>query len=193
MPTVRRIEKIKRVLAQRQPDLRVVLEEVTNTHNASAVVRTCDSAGVLYIHIISADSKPYPVNEAISTRAEKWIEFDYYKTTAKCLQALKSKGFKIAATSLREKAIPHTQINYCQPISLVFGNESQGISEEACTLSDFLIKIPMFGMVQSLNLSVSVGIILYEALKQRKERGYRNTDWSSSPEFHRIMNKWLKS
>ena len=192
MPTERRIEKVKKVLSQRQPDLRVVLEEVTNTHNASAVVRTCDSAGILYVHIISADSKPYPVNEAISTRAEKWIEFDYYTSTIKCLQTLKSKGFMIAATSLREEAISHTQIDYSQPTALVFGNESEGISEEACSLADFLIKIPMFGMVQSLNLSVSVGIILFEALKQRAEQGYQNPDWSSSSEFLRIMNKWLK-
>ena len=81
MPTKERIQKVKHVLSLRQPDLRVVLEEVTNTHNASAVVRTCDAAGVLYLDIISSSGDAFPVNEAISTRAEKWLHFYNYRST----------------------------------------------------------------------------------------------------------------
>ena len=72
VPTQERIIKVKKVLSLRQPDLRIVLEEVTNTHNASAVVRTCDAAGILNIDIISQAKEPFPINDAISTRAEKW-------------------------------------------------------------------------------------------------------------------------
>lgn len=171
MPTKERREKIKQVLSLRQPDLRVVLEEVKNTHNASAVVRTCDAAGILYVDIISASQEPFPINEAISTRAEKWLQFQYYTSTKDCLLHLKEKGFKIAATHLNKKALHYTALDYCQPMAIVFGNESEGISSEALLLADYVIKIPMIGMVQSLNLSVSVGIILYEAMKQRKGSG----------------------
>lgn len=192
MPTKERISKTKQVLALRQPDLRVALEEVTNTHNASAVVRTCDAAGIMYVEVISSADEPFPVNRAISTRAEKWLEFNYYSSTLKCLTHLKSEGFTIAATHLSEQAIPYTSLDYTQPIAIVFGNESDGISEEALRLSDYAIKIPMVGMVQSLNLSVSVGIILYEAMKQRQDKGYYSNSRLSAEEFQTFLKQWLK-
>jgi len=191
VPTKERIQKVKKVLSQRQPDLRIVLEEVTNTHNASAVVRTCDAAGILYLDIISSAGEPFPINEAISTRAEKWLHFNYYHSTAECLEQLKGKGFKIAATFLDDKSIPYTSVDYTQPLAVVFGNESEGISEEARHLADYIIKIPMIGMVQSLNLSVSVGIILYEAMKQRMEKGLSKKMRLSSSEFEALKKAWL--
>lgn len=191
VPTKERIEKVQRVLSLRQPDLRVVLEEVTNTHNASAVVRTCDAAGVMYLDIISAEEEPFPVNEAISTRAEKWLHLSYYASAGECFDRLRQKGFKIAATHLSEEALPYTSVDYTQPLAIVFGNESEGISEEARNLADYKIRIPMFGMVQSLNLSVSVGIILYEALKQRQDAGYYKSDRIIPHEFNKFMKAWL--
>jgi tRNA (guanosine-2'-O-)-methyltransferase len=192
MPTKERIEKAKRVLSLRQPDLRIALEEVTNTHNASAVVRTCDAAGIMYVEIISATMEPFPVNRAVSTRAEKWLKLNYYPTTKKCLTHLKKQGFKIAATHLGPEAVPHTSVDYTQPIAIVFGNESEGISAEALELADHVIKVPMMGMVQSLNLSVSVGIILYEAIKQREKKNYYAQPRLSSEEFQHFLNSWLK-
>lgn len=191
MPTKERIEKVKRVLSLRQPDLRVVLEEVKNTHNASAVVRSCDAAGILYVDIISADEEPFPVNEAISTRAEKWIQFQYYTSASDCLNSLKKEGIKIAATHISEDSLPYTDLDYTQPMAIVFGNEAEGLSEEALALADYKIKIPMIGMTQSLNLSVSVGIILYEAMKQRREKGLYNEKRLSPDEFNACMKKWL--
>lgn len=191
MPTKERIEKVKKVLSLRQPDLRVVLEEVKNTHNASAVVRTCDAAGVLNVDIISSSQESLPVNEAISTRAEKWIQFHYHTSTTDCLSQLKEKGFKIAATLLREDSLSYKILDYTQPTALVFGNESEGVSEEALSLADYKIKIPMIGMAHSLNLSVSVGIILYEAMKQRLEKGYYKKRRLSLKEFETHMKKWL--
>ena len=192
MPTKERTKKAKQVLSLRQPDLRVALEEVTNTHNASAVIRTCDAAGIMYVEIISASGEPFPVNRAISTRAEKWLRFNYYSSTSECLKHLKDEGFTIAATHLDEEAIPYTSLDYTEPTVIVFGNESEGISEEALKLSDHVIKIPMVGMVQSLNLSVSVGIILYEAMKQRQDKGYYANSRLSSDEFQSFLNQWLK-
>jgi tRNA (guanosine-2'-O-)-methyltransferase len=191
VPTKERIEKVKTVLSLRQPDLRVVLEEVKNTHNASAVVRTCDAAGILYVDIISAEGDPFPVNEAISTRAEKWIQFQYHTSAKDCLTALKNKGFKIAATHLGKDSLSYLELDYAQPITVVFGNEAEGISEEALETADYKIRIPMVGMAQSLNLSVSVGIILYEAMKQRQEKGYYKSRRMSDKEFKTFTDEWL--
>jgi len=191
VPTKKRIEKIRKVLSLRQPDLRVVLEEVTNTHNASAVVRTCDAAGILYVDIISPTKEPFPVNEAISTRAEKWIQLHYHSSASECFVSLRKRGFKIAATHLGEESLPYTDLDYTQALAIVFGNESEGISGEALDLADYRIKIPMIGMVQSLNLSVSVGIILYEAMKQRREKGFYKERKLSPEEFDIFFKKWM--
>lgn len=192
MPTEERIAKVAKVLSFRQPDLRIVLEEVTNSHNASAVIRTCDAAGVLNVEIISSSQEDLRINEAISTRAEKWIHFHYYSSPRECLLHLKNGGLKIAATHLGEDSIHFKRVDYTQPIAIVFGNESEGISNEVLELADFKIKIPMIGMVQSLNLSVSVGIILYEAMNQRWAKGFYEKRRLSSKEFNSYLNKWLK-
>ncbi len=141
--------------------------------------------------IISSSQELFPVNEAISTRAEKWLQFQYYTSTRDCLIRLKEKGFKIAATHLSADSLPYTSVDYTQPTALVFGNEAEGISEEALSLADHKIKIPMVGMAQSLNLSVSVGIILYEAMKQRQKKGFYTKRRLSSEEFKEYMKKWL--
>ena len=189
MPTRERIAKVERVLSKRQPDLHIVLEEVTNTHNASAVVRTCDAAGVLNLDVIYAACEPFPVNEAISTRAEKWLNLSRYTSTRDCLLHLKERGFTIAATHLGPEAVPYTDLDFTRPIAIVFGNESEGISREALEEADHAIHIPMSGMAQSLNLSVSVGIILYEALRQRRLAGYCPS--LSPEEFESFKKKWL--
>lgn len=191
MPTEERIAKVKRLLSFRQPDLRIVLEEVTNTHNASAVVRTSEAAGILYLDIISSGPEPFPVNEAISTRAEKWLQFNYHRKTIECLTGLKKQGFQIAATHLGRTAVPYTDIDYTRPTAVVFGNESEGISAEALRLADAGIKIPMFGMVQSLNLSVSVGIILAEAVRQRMAAGFYQSPRLTKDEYTALFNQWL--
>jgi len=191
MPTEERIAKVKRVLSLRQPDLRVVLEEVANPHNANAVLRTCDAAGILNVDIIGSSQDPLPINKAITTRADKWLNFHFYATTKDCLIQLKKQGLKIAATHLGEDAVFYTQVDYTQPTAIVFGNESEGISLEARQYADVKIRIPMFGMVQSLNLSVSVGIILYEALSQRLGKGFFESRRLSPEEFEDYLNKWL--
>lgn len=193
MPTAARIKKVTEVLSRRQPDLRVVLEGVTITHNASAVIRTCDAAGVLYVDIISASDEPLIINKAISTRAEKWVEIHRHSSPASCLLPLKKKGYRIAATYLGEKAIPYTELDYARPLAIVFGSESEGVSEETLALADDRVMIPMVGMVQSLNLSVSVGIILYEAIKQRKAKGYSDKIKLTKKEFKKFQEKWLPS
>jgi tRNA (guanosine-2'-O-)-methyltransferase len=191
MPTDRRIERITDVLSHRQPDLRVVLEGVTIAHNASAVIRTCDAAGILYLDLISPNPDLLMFNEAISTRADKWLEIGIHSSTTDCLEGLKSRGFEIAATTLADDSIPYTEVDYARPLALVFGCEADGITAEAAALADRKIRIPMVGMVQSLNLSVSVGIILFEAFRQRQARGYFDRPRLSPAELEEMKTKWL--
>jgi tRNA (guanosine-2'-O-)-methyltransferase len=191
MPTKRRRKRVKDVLSHRQPDLRVVLEDIANTHNASAVARTCDAAGILYIDIIYSRPEPFPLNESISTKANRWLQFNHYSSTKECLIFLKERKFKIASTHLGSDAVPYNSIDYTQPIALVFGNESEGVSDQALNLSDYLIQIPMFGMVQSLNLSVSAGIILYEACQQRIKKGLYDDSRLPEKTFKKFWHEWL--
>jgi len=190
MPTRARIAKVEGVLSVRMPDLHVVLEEVSNTHNASAVARTCDAAGVIHVDVIYASPEEFPVNEAISTGSEKWLQLTRYASSEECLKRLKRQGLAILATHLGPDSFPYHAVDYARPVAIVFGNESEGISPTALALADHAIKIPMSGMAQSLNLSVSVGIILYEALRQRRAAGYFPN--LSPQEYARFRKKWLK-
>ncbi|MGZ5515127.1 MAG: TrmH family RNA methyltransferase, partial [Candidatus Aminicenantales bacterium] len=180
------------VLSQRQADLRVVLEGVTIAHNASAVIRTCDAAGVLYLDLIAPNPELLHFNEAISTRADKWLEIAVHPRPAECLGPLKKAGFEIVATHLGRDTVPYTDIDFARPVALVFGSEANGISDDCLAFADKVVRIPMLGMVQSLNLSVSVAIMLYEALRQRTMRGYVGTSRLPAEEYARLRKEWLR-
>lgn len=193
MATDKRLARIEGVLSRRQPDLRVVLEGVTIAHNASAVIRTCDAAGVLYLDLIAPNPELLRFNEAITTRTEKWLEIGVHVSAKECLSSLKARGFAIVATRLAEDAVPYTEVDYGGPTALVFGSESNGISDEALAFADRIIRIPMVGMVQSLNLSVSVAVVLYEAFRQRQALGRFGKTGLSPAEFEAFKEKWLKN
>ena len=191
MPTPERIEKVERVLSHRQADLRVVLEGVTIAHNASAVIRTCDAAGILYLDLIAPNPELLRFNEAISTRADKWLEIAVHPAPAACLEPLKKAGYEIVATHLGRDAVPYSDVDFAKPVALVFGSEAEGISDDCLAYADKVVRIPMLGMVQSLNLSVSVAIMLYEALRQRATKGYADKSRLPSGEFERLRKQWL--
>jgi tRNA (guanosine-2'-O-)-methyltransferase len=192
VPTPERIDRVNRVLSLRQPDLRVVLEGVTIAHNASAVVRTCDAAGILHLDLISPNPELFRFNEAITTRADKWLEIRVHETATECFGSLKRKGFRIVATCLAKEAVPYTEFDYTEHLALVFGSEAAGVSAESLAFADEIVRIPMLGMVQSLNLSVSVAVILYEALRQRAAKGYLKRPRLPDPELERLRKKWLR-
>jgi len=191
MPTEERIARVTGVLSHRQPDLRIVLERITNAHNANAVLRTCDAAGVLHVDLIGPEAEPFLINKAITTRADKWLELHHHDSTAVCLAGLRERGFQVAVTCLAEGAIDHTELDYTRATAIVFGNESDGVSPEALAQADVRIRIPMFGMAQSLNLSVSAGIILYEAVRQRRAGGLYDGPRLSPAELEEYVRTWL--
>jgi tRNA (guanosine-2'-O-)-methyltransferase len=165
---------------------------VTIAHNASAVIRTCDAAGILHLDLISPNPELLRFNEAITTRADKWLEIGVHGTAAECFAPLKEAGFMVVATHLEAEAVPYTDIDYTKPLALVFGSEAEGISAESLAFADTIVRIPMLGMVQSLNLSVSVAVILYEALRQREAKGFLKKSRLPGGEFERLRKQWLK-
>ncbi len=169
--TERRLEKITNAVKARQHSLRLILENIHDPHNVSAIYRTCDAAGIPKVDLLYNVEKFPRVSMVTSASAFKWIETEKFSETEKCFSSLKKEGFKILATKIAKEAKDIHQIDFTKKTAIVLGNEHRGISEDVEKLADELIYIPMFGMVQSLNVSVSNAIILYEALRQRKAAG----------------------
>jgi tRNA (guanosine-2'-O-)-methyltransferase len=164
-----RREKIERVIENRREGV-VVLEDIHDPHNAGAVCRSCDAFGWQKVYLIFDKEKPFnpkKIGKASSSSANKWLTFKIFKSTRECFEELKKDGFEIYATVLDEEAtnLQSTIVNL-QKVALVFGNEHRGLSEIAINMADKKIYISMRGMVQSLNLSVTAGIVLWEAERQ---------------------------
>ncbi|MBA2519297.1 MAG: RNA methyltransferase, partial [Chloroflexia bacterium] len=138
-----------RVLAHRQPDLTIVLENVLDPHNVSAVLRTCDAVGVLRVHTVYSIEPPPAEAFARTTSASaaKWIEVERYESIAGCYQHLRRQGLTIVATSIEPQSVDLYRSDFSGPVAIVFGNELRGISAEAAELADALLAIPMIGMV----------------------------------------------
>ena len=191
--TERRRSRIEQVLSHRQPDLTVVLENVHDPHNVSAVLRSCDAVGVLRIHTIYTIEEPPDIEFARTTSASaaKWVEVERHPSVADCYRRLRRQGMTIVATSVHNGSVDLYEHDLSAPTALVFGNEMRGISDEAAEQADLLLSIPMVGMVQSLNISVACAVVLYEALRQRRAKGLFDTSQLGSDELAALRNEWL--
>ena len=192
MTSERRVARLEHVLQHRQPDLTVVMENIHDPHNVSAMLRSCDAAGVWEVQLLyNMDAFP-KIGKKSSASAGKWIERRKFKAVTECYGKLRSEGFRIYATRLDERADSLYDLDLTQKIALVFGNEHRGVSDEAAGNADGLVQIPMYGMIQSLNVSVACAIILYEALRQRlKRRGYGTSKFAKE-EYTALLEKWKR-
>lgn len=191
--TERRRARIESVLARRQPDLTVVLENIHDPHNVSAILRTCDAVGVLRAHAVyTVEAAPdVAFARQTSASAAKWVEVARHDSIATCFATLRAEGMKILATTLGEGARPLFDLDLRTPVALVFGNEMRGISDEAVTLADGQLAIPMVGMVQSLNVSVAAAVCLYEAFRQRLDAGAYEAPRLNREDLHALQDEWL--
>lgn len=175
-------EMFDRIAAERTNYLTVVLENVFQEHNASAVLRSCDCFGIQQLNVIEKDNQ-YKVQRDIALGAGRWVDlynFDQGTTPSlDCIRKLKSKGYKIVATTPHTKDVTINDIDLSQPLALVFGTERRGISEEIMQEADEFVKIPMYGFTESFNISVSVAITL-NVLRERLQKSDLN--WKLSPE-----------
>lgn len=174
MRTPERIAKTQKVVQNRQQGI-VVLEDIYDPHNAEAVFRTCDAFGFQNIHLIFDQGKrfdPRAVGKSSSSSANKWLDFHTYDSTEECLAKLKADGYEILATVIDNEAESlYTADLTNSKTALMLGNEKRGLSEKAISMADRKITVPMSGMTQSLNLSVTAAICMFEISRQRQVQG----------------------
>jgi tRNA (guanosine-2'-O-)-methyltransferase len=191
MRTEKRKSKIERALSLRQPDIKIVLENIHDPHNVSAIFRTCDSIGVPEIFLVYNKESFPKIGKKSSASAYKWVKKVSFKSIDECYAKLRSEGFKIFATEITENSKSLWDLSYTEKVAIVLGNEHRGVSKEASEKADSNILIPMFGMVQSLNVSVSTAIILYEIARQRFSSGGYDKSKYPKAEYETILNNWL--
>lgn len=191
MMTEKRMKRFRDVVSRRLRDV-VVLENIHDPHNALAAIRNCDAFGVQTAHFVFETEhvfNPEKLGKLTSASANKWIDSVTWERTEECFTRLKQDGFRIYATILDPNASSLHDLTFpAGKAAVVFGNEGMGISETAKRMADELVYIPMNGFVDSINLSVSVGILLYELARQRN----RSADARLSPEDQQsLMEKWI--
>ncbi|QKG42578.1 tRNA (guanosine(18)-2'-O)-methyltransferase TrmH [Proteus mirabilis] len=182
-----RYARICQMMAMRQPDLTVCLEEVHKSHNVAAVIRTVDAVGIPKIHAIWPEEK---MRMLVSPAAgsNSWVNVNTHPTIADAINTFRAQGMQVLATHLSDKAVDFREIDYTQPTCIIMGQEKTGISPEAIALADQDIIVPMMGMVQSLNVSVASALILYEAQRQRQAAGmYNRTENALTAEEQQIL------
>jgi tRNA (guanosine-2'-O-)-methyltransferase len=187
-----RIEKIKRVLALRRPDLTVVLENIHDPHNVSAVFRTCDSVGVLGVELLYSTEKFPRIGKKSSSSANKWLYRRKHKSVDVCFGVLREEGFTILATRMDQDSNSVFDFDLTTPTAFVLGNEHRGVSDEAAEKADACVQIPMVGMIQSLNVSVAAAVCLYEAFRQRIALSRSGSAALSKQDRLRMLDEWLK-
>ncbi|HMQ45925.1 MAG TPA: RNA methyltransferase [Saprospiraceae bacterium] len=173
--TAERLKKIRQVARQRQADLTVVLENVHDTHNIGAVLRSCDSVGIREVFVLYSDPFLNPEKITVGKRSsggtKKWVDVHLYTDTDACFAHVRKNYHQIWATHLDEAASSIYELDFNQSMALLFGNEHDGISQASLAHADGNFIIPQVGMAQSLNVSVACAVTLYEAFRQRKDAG----------------------
>lgn len=191
MVTPEREEKIEQVLLCKQPTLTVVLENIHDPHNVSAVLRSCDAVGIVDVCLVYHSGQQFPeMGKKSSASAMKWVDRRAFRSIEECYATLRGEGRKIYATHLEKDAVSLYQLDLVQPVALVFGNEHSGVSEEAVRLADGNFLIPQVGMIQSLNISVACAVTLYEAFRQRQAAGLYASPQFSDTELQEKMHNW---
>ena len=192
--TPERNDKLTRVLAMRQADLTIVLENVFDPHNISAVMRTCDAVGVQEIFILNTKIPRHKKFGArSSSSAAKWLTVHQFDRTEDCFAEIKRRYDRILTTHLGESSVGLYQLDLTQPTALVFGNEHSGVSDEIRALADGNFLIPQVGIIQSLNISVACAVTLYEAYRQKKEAGHYERKDLDAPFKQQVWNDWTTS
>lgn len=185
--TDRRKELFKKVLSQRTRHFTVALENIYQSHNASAVIRSCECFGIQDVYIIEKENS-FKANTGVVMGADKWIGFHYHKDSIDCINHLKNKGYRVIATTPHPDKITGTSKNdqlleefdISEKTAFFFGEESVGLSDDVIANADGFLKIPMFGFTESFNISVTVALVLHHlTMKLRKSE---NIKWKLSEE-----------
>lgn len=190
MPTPQRIKKLRAVLERRQDDVEVVLDNIHDAHNASAILRSCDGFGIGAVGLLYTDH-PFPkLSAAVSGFSAKWISIEKFHDAESCVAALHARGRRVYATALSPDSRSYLDVDWTDSAAIVLGNEHRGCTEELLALADERIQIPMHGMAHSFNVSVAAAIVLGELHRQRLDAGMYRPSWTDEKE--RLYRVWLK-
>jgi tRNA (guanosine-2'-O-)-methyltransferase len=191
--TEERNNTFENVLQQRTRYITLLLEDIYQPHNASAVLRSCECFGIQDVHILEKRN-PYRVTRDIALGSDKWLTVNTYSgkehKTSEVYGMLRDQGYRIVATTPHEGDFSPAEFNLAEGRSvLVFGTELQGLSDEAVSEADYYMRIPMAGFTESFNVSVSAGIILYELTRRLREE---NLEWQlTEDEKKELKLQWL--
>lgn len=186
--------KFDEVLKYRTRHITIVLEDLYQPHNASAVLRSCDIFGIQDIHIVE-NKNIYVVNRDIALGSSKWLNtFKYSQTennTKLCIDQLKAKGYQIVATSPHKNGCTIKELSIDKPVALIFGTELTGISDTIKENADAFVQIPMFGFTESFNISVSVALCLHTLTTKLHQS---DVNWNlSDAEKDDLLLVWLRN
>lgn len=176
--TENRRDAFLKILAQRSRHFVVAIEDVYQLHNTSAVLRTCEVFGVQELHVVE-EKYGKKIDKEIALGAQKWVDVDRYNTTTECISQLKSRGYKIIATSPHAEAADLDDFDITERAAIFFGTEKKGLTQEVLDQADGFIKIPMLGFTESLNISSSAAIII-QNISQRLRKS--NIKWQLTEE-----------
>lgn len=189
--TPERNDRLTAVLNKRQPDLTVVLENVFDPHNISAVMRTCDAVGIQDIYILNHKIPPHRKWGAkSSSSAAKWLTIHQFTDAAECFAAVRKHYKKVYTTHLATDAVTLHQLELTEPVALVFGNEHSGVSDEIIAMADGNFIIPQVGIIKSLNISVACAVTLYEAFRQKSNAGHYDAVKMEGEKLTTLKTAW---
>ncbi len=185
----RRFERLREVLERRQPDLTVLLENVHKPHNFSAVLRTCDAVGVFEAHAVAPEGT-LSTHHMIAGGSKRWLRVRVHREMVAAAAELRGRGFRLLAAHPSPEADDYRKPDYTRPTAILFGQEKEGLTEESLALADERVRIPMQGMVASLNVSVAAALILFEAQRQRLAAGLYESSRLDPELLDRTLFEW---
>ena len=189
--TPERYNRMLSVIKNRQTNLTVVMENVNDPHNISAVMRTCDAVGIQDLYILNTKiAKHDYFGVKSSSSAAKWLTVHQFTDAKACFEALRKNYNKIYTTHLSTDAVSLYDIDFTDSVALVFGNEHDGVSEETIAMADGNFIIPQLGFIQSLNISVACAVSIYEAHRQKLAAGHYKEQSMSKERQDALLRDW---
>lgn len=189
--TPERRERLLSVLNRRQGNITVVLENVEDPHNISAVLRTCDAVGIQDVYVLTTKIPRHKKWGAkSSSSAAKWLTVHQYTDAAELFAILRQRYQKIYTTHLSSDAVSLYDIDFSGSVALVFGNEQKGVSEEIRQMADGNFIIPMQGIIRSLNISVACAVSVYEAMRQKTLAGHYMQPGLPPEQRNVLLEEW---
>lgn len=188
--TDERKARVRAVIERRQKDLRLIVANIHDPHNVSAILRSCDAFGVNDVDLYYTDTMFPNLGKKSSASAKKWVARHRHTDAEALIGGLRGQGYQILSTGFSDRAKPVMAYDMTRPTVIMLGNEHRGVDPELDALVPDQVYIPMMGMVQSLNVSVAAAVTLYEAFRQRYEAGMYDDPSYGPEEIEAMVKDW---